>query len=540
MRKRQTSPDTGFRICFLRMHRYLATLLSCLVAGTIFVGCEIEESAWQGREKGGGNVLRYDVNAPFTSLDPTKVEGSGSSHLFPLLYSFLAIPDSKGSLKPDLASRWQYEPKGFTWTFHLREDARFHDGRPVLAEDVRFSLEKVLRANRPSLLALIEHIGTVSGKALRVTLKKDDPLFLEKIWDMEIVPREGAGRTDPCERPIGSGPFKFKRREAERQVVLEANPAYYNGPPSIEAVVFSYEPDKEKTWTRLLSGETDIAQEIAPKNYQIMKRLENKFYFNLYTMPYYTILLYNTEDPLFADVRVRCALSKAIDRQYIVDKMLRGYGRVAVGPMGVDSAYRNPRVEAASYAPRQALDLLRKAGWSQDAAGRYLVKEGRPFVFTLLVFKESQIEKQVARYLQLAFNDIGITARVQELAFDEMKRRYFGSRDFQAALTELRGVYRDTETFAELWSSEPRTRSVAGCFTHPGVERLAERALRETDPRKQITVLQEADALIASLCPGAFLFHKTAIDVMSRRFHIPMPFALTHEGIHRLRKSSVR
>jgi peptide/nickel transport system substrate-binding protein len=521
------------------MPRFLPSV-SLLTFLIVFLpACERPDSSSVKQRPLNENVLRYDVAAPFTSLDPTQVELSGSNHIFPLLYSYLFVPNSNGKLEPDLARTWTYDPKTFTWTIYLREDARFHNKQPVTSRDAKHSLEAVFKNIRPSLFLSVEQISLLSDIAMSISLKKNDPSFLQKIWDFEIVPGPNQPEVDYYNHPIGSGPFRFRDRKGEQEVVLVANEDYFDGRPSLDKVVFYFQPDKEKAWTRLLSGETDIAQEISPKNYEIMHQYETKYYFDLYPLPWYTIFLYNTSDPLFSDPRVRRALSHVFDRTYIVRNILRGLGKAAVGPMGADSPFHNPAVKAAAYAPKKGLRVLKEAGWSHGNGGHYLTKGEKPFEFTLFVFQESQIEKKVAQYLQLCLNDVGIKAHLQSLPFSELKKRYGRNKAFQAVLTEFYGAYVDPECLRSLWTPDLFKRSEAGSFEDPDVTRLISEALDETDPVRQKELFYDIDALITSLQPGTFLFHKTAIDVMSKRFNMPFPFSLTHEGIWRLRHASL-
>jgi len=519
----------------LIMLRFLPSV-SILVFLIVFLpSCERRDTPSAKQRPLNENVLRYDVAAPFTSLDPTQVELSGSTIIFPLLYSYLFVPNSNGKLEPDLARKWTYDPKTYTWTIYLREDALFHNKAPVTSRDVAYAVDARLKNIRPYLSALIDHIFLESDRAVGIRLKKDDPEFLSKIWDTEILPcaHEAAAV------PIGSGPFRFKARKGNQEVVLVANEDYFDGRPSLDRVIFSFQPNKEKSWTRLLSGETDIAQEISPKNYEIMHQYEKEYYFDLYPLPWYTILLYNTSYSLFSDPNVRRALSHAFDRAYIVKNILRGLGKAAAGPMGVESPFHNPAIKAAAYAPKKGLRLLKEAGWSDGNGGHYLTKDGKPFEFTLLVFEESQIEKKVAQYVQLCLNDLGIKVHVQSLPFSELKKKYGRNTAFQAVLTEFHGAYVDPECIGSLWAPDLFKRSEAGSFEHPDVTRLIHEALDETDPVRQKELFYDIEALITSLQPGTFLFHKTAIDVMSKRFKMPFPFSLTHEGIWRLRYASL-
>ncbi|MDY6988363.1 MAG: ABC transporter substrate-binding protein [Thermodesulfobacteriota bacterium] len=485
------------------------------------------------------NILHYDVNAPFTSLNPIEVYASGSAMIFPLLYDYLFAPNAQGKLEPGLARGWTYDPGTYTWTIYLREDARFHNQKPVTSEDVKYALDKFLRKRPAALYGLVDHVSLLSPDAISIRLKEDGLRFPEKIWNMEVVPRPSNGKTDYYNHPVGSGPFKFEYKKGEEEVGLVANENYFQGRPALDRVVFHFQPDKERTWTRLLSGETHVGHEISPKNYEIIRQYEDEFYFGLTTLERYSILLYNTADPLFSDMRVRQALSHAIDREYIVEEILNGYGKLALGPMGVNAPFQNQEVKRIPYNPQEALKLLGEAGWSYDKDSCCLGKGGKPFEFTILIFEKNQVEKGVAQYIRLCLNDVGVKVRLRPLPFEEICSRYLRNDAFQAVLTEFKAVYGNSEAFREQWSGDTSRCSEAGCFEHPEVTALIRKALEESDPLVRNALLYEADALITSLQPGTFLFHKTAIDVMSKRFKVLLPFSLTHKGIYDLRYASV-
>lgn len=487
-------------------------------------------------------MLHYDVNAPFTSLNPMVVDFSGSNNIFPLLYSYLFTPNADGVLEPDLAVRWVYNPDKLTWTINLRDDAVFHNGQRVTTKDVKHSYEKWLNSRFPELNSDIDRISLLNDTAISLHLKKEAPAILNKIWYFEIIPHSDTGRIDYFQHPVGSGPFRFSSRKGEKEIHLEADGNYYGGRPSLDRIVFHYQPDRERAWTRLLAGQTDIVQEISAKNYEIARQYEDRFHFDRYTLPYITILLYNTHDPIFSDARVRMALSLAIDREYIVIEILGGFGKVATGPMGVDSPYRNPDVTQVPYDPEKALTLLSEAGWFPSNEDHHLYKDGQAFAFTLLVFSESQIEKRVAQYIRLCLNEIGIKATIEELPSEVIKQRYYKNTEFQAVLTEIEGVY-DVFSYERLetnWSPLAGRKAVAGGFGHPKVTRLLKKISAERDTSRRIALLHKTDALIASLHPGTFLFQKTAIDVMSKRFDLPYPFQLNHAGIYRLKHAALK
>jgi peptide/nickel transport system substrate-binding protein len=511
--------------------------LSIVVIG-LGASCEGRNitSAKQGFEN--ENILRFDVNCPFTSLNPAAVQASGSIQIIPLLYSCLVVPGSKGGLQPDLAVKWDYDPERLTWTIHLNERARFHNHHPVTAQDVQYSIEAMLKDVNPGLSASIARISAASDRVLIVELRANDPEFFQKLSGFAITPQSDGSKIDYYNGPVGSGPFRFAYRKGNKEVGLVANKEYWGDRPALDSVVFYYEVDKEKTWTRLLSGETDVAQEISPVNYKMMGHMRNRFHFNEYTLPYYAILLYNTSDPLLSDPRVRLALTHAIDREYIVESILKGSGVVAVSPMGVDSSYHDPQIRPIPYDPEKGLRLLEEAGWSYDDKRRHLAKNGKPFEFTIFLFEEYQIEKKVAQYIKLCLNELGIKVRLQAIPHNELVRRYRRNNEFQAVLTEFTGAYHRPDNLLELWTPYRGKKSRAGCFEHSEVTRLLYQFFEEGIVENK-ALLYEVEALLTSLQPGTFLFHKTAADVMSKRIKLPCPFSLTVGGISRLKYASV-
>ena len=118
--------------------------------------------------------------------------------------------------------------------------------------------------------------------------------------------------------------------------------------------------------------------------------------------------------------------------------------------------------------------------------------------------------------------------------------KYHRNTQFDAVLTEMRGAYRNPKMALNLWAPIASKPAVAGCFYHPKVSELVHQVFKEADTHKQIHIFHKIDALIHSLQPGTFLFQKKAIDVMSKRFTLPFPFSLSHEGIYRLQYAHLK
>ncbi len=503
--------------------RTLKIAFALLAAAVLLSGCTAPDS--QNPEKQENpNILRFDVAMPFGpfSLNPRLLKGSIAA--CPFVFSFLAVEDHSGNLQPDLAEKWEYDKTRFEWTFYLRKNARFHDGTPVTARDAVFSLKTALVSYLPDIYAGIRSMDAVSDTELRIRLFQNDPEFLSRIWDdSRILPAPRNPDLLPEEYRIGSGPFRLKEISAQR-IILEANAAYFRGRPSIDGMIFNFVPDPETIWTRLMGGQTDAAQGITPENAPITEACADHFYLSRLSLPYYTMLLFNTHDPVLSDVRVRKALTMAIHRGDIVQKILNGSGAVAVGPMGPDPRYHNPETSPLPYDPRKALDLLAQAGWRSDDKSQALVKNGKLFEFTVYVPEESSTYLKLARYLQLCFNDIGIRLYVRQMPMLEMFKYFVGNTDFQAVITQAQYPTHSFDNIKHLWSRSDDTPSVCGSFEDEVIESLLEALDEQTDPEMQRDLLYAIEARIIELQPAAFLYHETVCDVLSRRFHLPGPF----------------
>lgn len=517
------------------MLKHLCSFLLAVVLALAVLSCSRTDLSSATGGNRNENVLRIDVPAPFGSLDPCLGPFYGSTSIFPLLYSHLFVPNDNGTLEPDLATRWGYDAATLTWTIQLRDDALFHDGRRVTVKDVEYSIRHLLKDQRPQVYSAVDRMTQVGDTTLCISLKENDPSFPMKIWDMSIGPEHTGGTDGYQDHPIGSGPFKFSYRQGMEEVGLAAYDKYYGGRPSLDGMVFRSQPDGEKSWARLLAGATDIVLGLSPKDYRIVSQYRERFYFDARATDTYSILLYNTTDPLFVDPTVRLALAHAVDRKAIIDGILHGAAAEAIGPAGIASPYHNPELKPIPYKPARAVELLRRAGWSYTADDRFLYRDGKRFEFTILVFEGSRVDRSVAECLQLFLNDVGIKMRLQLLPQNELVRRYLYNNEFQAALTVFGAPPQIPGAMRIAWASERGCKSAAGIFDHPLVNHLFDEAVRAEGTARGEKLYHEIDALIASLQPGMFLFHKTTSNVLSKRFQAQGRFSLDNSGTCKLK-----
>jgi peptide/nickel transport system substrate-binding protein len=354
-----------------RLPRGLATLALALAAG-----CAEGRSEWTAAggpgagqpdappRYGGTAVVALDrFFDALTPLSGTATEKLWMNHH--MLFMPVLLRDAELEQGPYLARAWELSPDSTSLTLHLRDDVRWHDGTRVTARDVQFTYE-LARAAAIALPGVYDAYGAmevVDSVTLRVATTPHADM-LEAWGALVPVPHHLLGDVPADElprhrfnvEPVGNGPFRFVSRTPGQQVVLAANedfPAELGGRPYLDRIVLRYVPDGTARLTELLIG----AAHLAPVEPLLRHRVEEGGRARL--LPYrvggYSYVAWNTLHPLFADVRVRRALTLAIDRRGIVDGLLHGYadgggpsstrssGTTTPGPGPTSPTIRAPR-----------------------------------------------------------------------------------------------------------------------------------------------------------------------------------------------------
>lgn len=354
------------------------------------------------------DTLRVAMGFDPLSLDPIASSDNGSIWTQLLIFDTLIRPDRTGEgLEPGLAESWTVSDDGLTLTFKLR-DAKFSDGTPVTAEDVKFSIERAAseasgwgRFYRP-----ITGFEIVNDHEIIMTLA--DPftpafnnlaLFAGAILPKAQVEAQGDAFFDA---PVGSGPFMLKSWTRGSKIELAKNPYYWQeGKPHVDEAVLEVVTEPSARVIKLEAGEVDIALD-PPLNQ--LKELDAKDGITVgQTIPYRAdFVQMNTTRKPFDDERVRHALNLAIDKDALVQGVLYGAGRPAASAMPV-MAYADPDLAPYAYDPARARELLAEAGYADGFEAELLVDSG------------AATSRNAAIALQAMLQQVGVTVKVQML-----------------------------------------------------------------------------------------------------------------------------
>jgi len=419
----------------------LLLLASCLVLAMVLSGC----STSTGGKK--DNIVRIaQWNPPTGLFHPELLTSDYDSSVATLVYETLVDMNPNLEYIPGLAKEWIVSDDNLSVTFKLQPDAKWHDGQPVTAEDVKFSLmfvgNKDYTGPRYSNVELIVgmadyHAGKsddVSGieiideKTVKITTTQPYGPFLYSIGGRYVMPKhiwgEVAIATADQERallenPIGSGPFVFKQFVKDQYVELTANADYWGGKPKIDGIVIQA-VSQDTAQAQLLKGEIDIMA-VSDFNPDGLKALTDAGVqiktAGLVAVQYMGV---NHTKADFQNKLVRQGLAHAINRQSIVDDLLYGKGNVADNPFPKTIwAYPgDDEIKHYEYSSEKAIDLFEQACYVYKDG--VMTKNGKPVKWVLKYPVGNKVRERAAELIQQNLSDIGIEIELMLLEFQAL------------------------------------------------------------------------------------------------------------------------
>jgi peptide/nickel transport system substrate-binding protein len=317
---------------------------------------DVNDDAWlagrlpasmaEGQPKAGGELtvgITTDPPSLNTNIDADYIASMVTSHrIYQSLINVDPLDDPNYRYVPELATSWEISPDNLTYTFHLRTGVVWHDGRPFTARDVLATLDKIQDQTTKAVHVRSYTQDLASYQApddFTVVLVWKKPYFLtlDTIADLPIQPAHVIGgltgrhyneaATNPLNRhPVGTGPFKFEKWESNTKVVLSRNEAYWGQKAHLERLVFRIQQDPTVMLQLAERGEIDIMDRVTSDQWVHMDSpaLRKHWHRSKFYSANYGFIGWNQERPMFADKRVRRALTMLVDRPGVIEKMLHG------------------------------------------------------------------------------------------------------------------------------------------------------------------------------------------------------------------------
>lgn len=388
--------------------------MSLLLALVMVLSLAACGSGGSADDNSSGTTLVYG-SADYTRINPAMDE-HGEINL--LLFNGLTAHDGNDQIVPGLAETWDYDEQTYTYTFHLREGVKWHDGEPFTADDVKFTIEAIMDPENGSENAPnyedVEEITVIDAQTVAFRLTEPNVAFLEYMT-MGILPQhllagQDMQESDFFRSPVGTGPYKLESWDAGQSIVLVKNEDYYLGAPKIDRVIFKIVPDDNAQAVQLQSGELDLAL-LDPKNARSFAGADGYTLYDMTTADYRGILFNFANDYWTANRDIIPAICYAIDRQAIVDSVLLGEGMPAYGPLQ-RNIYNDESVEHYDYNPDKARAILEDAGCTLGSDGFY-TRGGEQLAFTISVMSGEQDRIDIAQAAAQQIRAIGINCTVE-------------------------------------------------------------------------------------------------------------------------------
>jgi peptide/nickel transport system substrate-binding protein len=485
-------------------------LLACLV----LVGC-------RSRVQDPSTVTMVIESSP-NNLDLRQGTDAQSERVGGLIFDALVRKDDQYNLRPWLAASWE-QPDPLTWVFHLRDGVRFHDGRPLEAADVAWTIRSMIDGTlitaKAGAFASVDRVETPDRLTVVVHLKRPDAGLLFNLSDglFGVVPR-GSGK-DFGLNPVGSGPYRFVSEVQDKEVILARNDGYWAGVPTppagghrIERVRFQVVPDTITSALELKKGSADLASNVVTLDmvHELAKSPNLKVESGPSSAVVY--MTFNVTDPLLKDKRVRQAVACAIDRQAIVDAIWRGQARLAntLLPVGHWAAATDAELAQYPHDVARAKRLL-------DAAGFPAGKDGVRLRLTLKTSTD-ETTRLLAMVLQQQLRAAGIQLDIRSAEFGTFYSDVTHGA-FEIYVLRWIGSNEDPDIFRYAYASRsfPPKGGNRGRYVNPRVDALLSAAAGETDQSVRRKDYVEVQQILADDLPSIPLWYPNNEVVHTRR-----------------------
>jgi peptide/nickel transport system substrate-binding protein len=462
--------------------------------------------------RGSSDGLTILLEKRIETFDPRVSSDSAAERMRQLIFNALTRKDDKFNPIPDLAERFEASPDNKTFTFTLRPNVKFHNGRLLSAADVKYTFETILAkgfpsAKRAEIARDLASIETPAPQTVVFHCTGPCPNLPNTIIPIGIIP-EGLG-DQMAKLPVGTGPFKFDSYVEDQQVILSANPNYFEGAPSVNRLTIKIVPDNSTRESEIRKGSADLAIN-ADFDPVTVEGLQNApgVKVELINGTNIAHLGVNLLDPILKDVRVRQALAYAIDRDAIIRDVWRGQAKPATGILPPSQWAFEPNVTVYNHDPERTKQLL-------DAAGKP-EKDGKRFKLTLKTSTLS-IARKTGEAIQEQMRRIGIDLELQPLERQKLTQDMVDG-NFQLYLNILVGGNQSPDIFKFVYSSKsiPPNGQNRSRYNNPAVDKLLDEVPTAT-PERAKAIYSQLQKTLADELPQIYLWHPSTIVVRRER-----------------------
>lgn len=356
-----------------------------------------------------------------SSLDPHKTVKAGTREVMFNVFEGLLKPDASGNLNPAVAESYTVSDDHLLYTFKLRSGVKFHNGQDVTPEDVIWSYQRCAEPDSADIIQVAAFAGVEmyaeGDDTVCFQLQEPSNEFTSYLTTA-ILPKD---YTEQDTQPVGTGPFKFVSRTAQESVVLERFDDYWGEKPELTKVTYKIIENADSILLSLQSGAVDVFAHLTTTQ---IAQLGDGFHVEEGTMNLVQALYLNNAEKPFDDVRVRQALSYAVDRQQILDLAFDGYGTLLGSSMypAFSKYFDDSLTDYYTYNTEKAKELLTEAGYPNG------------FDMTITVPSNYQPHMDTAQVIVEQLKAVGINATIQPVTWESWVQDTYSNRQFQSTV----------------------------------------------------------------------------------------------------------
>jgi peptide/nickel transport system substrate-binding protein len=475
-----------------------------LQAGGLTLGAlAVGRSALGQAPKDGGTFVSARTTEA-TGLDPQLVPAFSRSARSPMMYNQLVRFEPDMTPVPELAESWQVSPDGLTWTFKLRQGVKFHDGQEMTSADVKFTFDRLFeKSPGKSDFIAVDKVEPAGKYAVKFATKEPFAGLLAALggfWGFIISEAGIKKHGDLNKAALGTGPFMLDDWKVEQQMTLKKHAGYFKkGLPHVDQVVLRIIPDEANIVAALRTGQIHHAFIEDNKNYNLLKDEKALTGYRSSRLGYDFLNINASRGPL-KDVRVRQAISWAVDRAQVLRVAASGFGRLTAPATGPMKQWQLPEEQWMKYY-KPDVDKAKKLMAEAGQASGFTVKLGVIPTFPTMVSGAPVVAAQLKR--------IGVTAEIENVEYAVWIKRWL-AKDFDLTMNTTPG-YADPDTafFRALHSTKGQNWN---SWSVPELDALLEDGRRTMDQKKRKEIYDRVQGMILDNVPHLWLFSADTID----------------------------
>jgi len=496
--------------------RALASIIAVTMALALWVAPVAAQPA---------GTLVVGLVAEPVNLDPPQVTDLNSNRVGRrIVETLVTFPEESTQIVPGLAESWTISKDGLQYTFKLRRGITFHDGTPLNAEAVKFSIERQINPNHPAyklgkypfanfFFGNVKAVEVLSEERVAFLLNEARASFIAVLAQgaASIVSPTAVMKWGPDypTHPVGTGPFRFASWDRGQRVVLEKNPTYWKYPVKVERVIYRPIVEDQARLTELLTGTLDVIVGV-PADFVSQLEQNAKITLLKQVGAHVWYLGMNNQKKPFDDKRVRQALNYAVNKDAIVKDVLKGTGAASRGPVLPGTWGADPALKAYPYDPERAKKLLAEAGYPSGFSTTLWVPESGSGM---------QAPVAMSTVMQSNLKAVGVNVSLQTMEWGAYLAKLRTKEQELFALSWMAGTEDPDMVMYPLlhssqWTPVGPNRAL---YKNARFDSLLQQARLTTDQAKRAQLYREAQRVLVDDAPWVFVDHEIQIAALSKR-----------------------